>query len=95
MAVAPAQLSDLQGVFINIIEKSIYFAGVATFLMLVYGGFMFLMAGSDKEGTAKAQKTITYGVMGLVLVICSWLILHLLDIYLGIDLNNFNINLPQ
>lgn len=92
----PAKLSDLQGVFGNVLKNGIYLAGVATLLMLVYGGFMFLMAGSDKEGAAKAQKTITYGVGGLILVICSWLILNLLGSFLGISdkLNNFNINLP-
>lgn len=93
----PAQLSQIQDVFGNVLQKGIYLAGVATLLMLVYGGFMFLMAGSDKEGAAKAQKTITYGVGGLILVICSWLILNLLGKFLGLDtqLNTFNINLPQ
>lgn len=92
----PAKLSALQTVFANVLQKGIYLAGVATLLMLVYGGLMFLMAGSDKEGAAKAQKTITYGVGGLILVICSWLILNLLGNFLGLNtiLNNFNLCLP-
>jgi hypothetical protein len=90
----PPKISELQNVFANLLKNGIYLAGVATLLMLVYGGFSFLVAGSDKEGTAKAQKTITYGVGGLILVICSWLILNLLGSFLGINLNNFNICLP-
>jgi len=68
-------------------------AGIAVLVMLVWGGYQFLMAGGDKEGAAKAQKTLTYAIGGLILVLSAWIILNLLGNFLGVDFSVFKITL--
>ncbi len=90
----PATIGDLNQVFETVISNAIYLAGIAVILMLVWGGIQFLMAGGDKEATQKAGKTITFAIAGLVLVICSWLIINVLGNFLGVNFSIFNICLP-
>ncbi len=84
-----ARIGDLNGVLENIVKNSIYLVGVAVVVMLVVGGLQYLMAGGDKEATQKASKTITFAIIGLILVLCSWLIIKLIGSFLGLDLTDF------
>lgn len=90
----PARISDLEGVFGNVVSVALSAAGIAALVMLIVGGFKFLSAGGDKEATQKAGQTITYAIGGLVLVLSAWIILNFLGNFLGIDFSVFNICLP-
>ena len=94
----PATIGELTLLITNVIRNAIYLAGVGVIAMLVVGGFQYLTAGGDKEAAQKASKTITYAIAGLVIVICSWLIIQLLGNFLGFDstsqIFNFNVCLP-
>lgn len=90
----PAKISDLEQVFSSFVSGALSLAGVAVLVMLISGGFGYLMAGGDKEGAAKAQKTLTYAIGGLVLVLSAWIILNLLGNFLGLDFSIFSICLP-
>ncbi len=87
----PAKISDLEGVFGNVVSVALSAAGIAALVMLVIGGFKFLSAGGDKEATQKAGQTITYAIGGLVLVLSAWIILNFLGNFLGIDFSVFKI----
>lgn len=87
----PATIQDLEVVFSTFISGALTLAGIAVLVMLIVGGFGFLTAGGDKEGAAKAQKTITYAIGGLVLVLSAWIILNLLSKFLGVDFSTFKI----
>jgi hypothetical protein len=87
----PAMIGDLNTVFGSVVRALIPVCGFAAFAMLVYGGFKFLAAGSDKDATQKAQQTINYAVGGLLISLCAWLILNLIGLFLGVNLNIFNI----
>lgn len=93
-AADPAQLTQLQTVFESIIKVSISLAGVAVIIMFLVGGFGFLTAGGDKEATQKAQKTLTYAIAGLILVLSAWMIMSLLGNFLGINFDQFTLSLP-
>lgn len=88
-----ATIGDLTGVIQNIVRYAIYFVGIAVILMLISGGFQYLMAGGDKEATQKAGKTITFAIIGLVIVVCAWLIINTLGNFLGLNLSIFNFSL--
>ncbi len=89
----PAQISDLEQVFSSVVSGALTLAGIAVLVMLVWGGYQFLMAGGDKEGAAKAQKTLTYAIAGLVLVLSAWIILNLLGNFLGVNFSIFKLTL--
>lgn len=87
----PAKISNLEGVFSNIVSVALTGAGIAVLVMFIVGGYGFLMAGGEKEPTQKAQKTLTFAVAGLILVLSSWIILNLLGKFLGVDFSVFKI----
>jgi len=91
---AQAMIGDLEGVFNQFIGSAIGLVGIICVVMLVVGGIKFLTAGADKEGAAGAQRTITYGIIGLIVTISAWIILSLLGTFLGIRFSTFSICIP-
>lgn len=91
---APAKLTELEGVFSSVITVAITLAGMAVLVMFLVGGFGYLTAGGDKDATQKAQRTLTYAIAGLILVLSSWVIMNLLGKFLGIDFSIFTLCLP-
>ena len=90
----PAKISNLEQVFEKVVSGALSLAGIAVLVMLIWGGYQVLMAGGDKEGAVKAQKTLTYAIGGLILVLSAWIILNLLGKFLGVNFSVFSICLP-
>lgn len=76
--VPPAQISDIVTVLKNIITILAPAAGVAFFIMLLVGGYKFITSGGDPKAVGSARATLTYAVIGIILVVASWLILQLI-----------------
>jgi hypothetical protein len=64
----------------------ILFAGMATFLYMVYGGIMWIMSGGDKGKLEDARAKITQSVVGLAVVASSWAVFKLIDYFFGIGI---------
>jgi len=52
-------------------------AGLAV-LFIVYGGFLYITSGGNKERIETAKKTLTYSVLGLILVALAGVIFEIL-----------------
>lgn len=87
-------LSALSEVFRNFIQVALGLVGVIAIIMIVAAGFQFLSAGYDKEGAARARRTITYATIGLLVAVSAWIIIRLLGQFLGVNLDIFRICLP-
>ena len=87
----PAKLADLDTVFESVVKSALVLVATASLVMLVIGGYQYLSAGANKEGTARAQSTLTYAVVGLVISLAAWIILILAGLFLGADFTNFTI----
>ncbi len=87
----PAQLSDIVDILKNIINLLAPTAGIAFFVMLLFGGFQFLNSGGDPKAAGQARTTLTYAVIGIILVIVSWLILKLIADVTGVDVTTVNL----
>ena len=85
------EIKDLVSIVENIISIAIRLAGVAAFIMLIIGGFKYLTSGGDPKAAESARKTITYAILGLVLIIAAWFILKFLSEFTGVDLTEFKI----
>lgn len=85
----PARIEHLEYVFKNVISVVLALAGITCFLMLIVGGFRFLTAGGDPKAAATARNTLTYAVIGIILLIGSWLTLVLLQKFTGVPLTRF------
>lgn len=59
---------------------------VLSLIFLLVGGILIMTSGGNKEGTAKARATVTYAIIGLVLGLSSFIILSLIQQFLGVSL---------
>lgn len=84
-----AKLSEIPIVFSNILAVVTVLAAMAALVMLIFGGFRYIIAQGDPKAVAAARGTVTWAVVGLVMIIVSWLIILFLSQFLGINLTNF------
>ena len=78
-----ATLAGLEGVFANIISSLLFVAGIILFIMLLSGGIKFITSGGDPKGLESAKKTLTYALVGIVLVAMGYLVLVLISTLTG------------
>ena len=87
----PAKISAVVGVIENIIKLLAPIAAIAFLVMLIVGGFQFVTSGGDPKAAAGARNTLTYAVIGIILVVASWLILVLIGNITGADVTTVRI----
>jgi len=90
----PVQLVDLQEIFKNVVNVALGFAGIAFFILLIVGGFKFMSAGGDPKALESAKKTLTSALIGLLVVLLSYLVLVFIKEFTGVDLTEFKIVNP-
>ena len=90
-----ARISDFKGIFQNVIGYALGFAGVVFFVLLLAAGFKYITSGGDPKAIEGAKKTLTSALIGLVVILISYLVLVLIRRITGVDVTNFNISLPQ
>jgi hypothetical protein len=90
----PAQLSDLEGIFSNLVQAILGLAGITFFVLLLVGGLKYITSGGDPKATEGAQKTLTYAVGGLIAIVLSYLILVLIKTLTGVDVTKFTVFQP-
>lgn len=70
----------------GVIKLALIIAALVAFAFLIIGGIKWITSGGDKEGTAKAQSTITSALIGLVIVFAAWAIIRLIEVFFGISI---------
>lgn len=80
----PARFKDLEVIFYNVVNMAAIAAGVATLVMIIVGGFGYLTAGGDAKKAEGAKNTLTYAVLGLVLLISGYIILRFIGEFTGL-----------
>lgn len=91
----PAQISSLLTVMEKVISFLAPVAAIAFFIMLVIGAYKFITSGGDPKGVGAARSTITYAVIGVVLVVAAWLILQLIGSLTGADVTTVTLPTPS
>lgn len=84
-----AKLSSIPILFENILGVVTILGGFAALMMLIFGGFRYIVAQGDPKAVQAARGTLTWAVVGLVMIIVSWLILVFLSDFLGLPLTKF------
>jgi hypothetical protein len=88
----PAQLRQLSIPFFRVVSFAMAFAGIVLFVMLLIGGFKYITSGGDPKAAAAAQQTITYAIVGIIVIATSYLVLSLLSTFTGVpSILNFNV----
>ena len=66
--------TDPRTVVGRIINVALGFLGVIAVGIVLLGGFKWMTAGGNEEKTTEARKLLGAGVIGLVIILCSWAI---------------------
>ena len=86
-----ATIQCLVPLFKNVVVAVVELAGIALFLMFIVGGFSFLTSGGDPKRLEQAKGTLTYAIIGVVVIVSSYLILRLITQFTGVDITGFTI----
>ena len=90
----PAQLSGIVAIIENIIKLLAPAAGIAFVIMLLFGGYQFMTSGGDPKAVGAARGTLTYAVIGIILVVSAWLILQLVGNITGANVTTIELDVP-
>src|SRR4030042_1862328 len=86
-----ATIKGFEWIFTNVVTMIIGFAGIALFLLLLLGGFKYMTSGGNPESVASAQKTITYALIGLIIIALAFLILIFIKTFTGANITTFTV----
>ena len=70
-------ISDVVGLMLSV-------AAILTFVSLVYGGFLWILGGGDKDKLERARDRVTNAIIGLGITATAWAIFLLIDNFFGI-----------
>lgn len=87
----PARIQDLEDVFSRILSLAIPGAGIAAFIMLIVAGFKYLTSGGDPKKASEAQQTMTYAIVGLILLVSAYIIISFIKSFTGVNVTTFTI----
>lgn len=72
-------ISD-EGAYASTLDQIIYYilyiAGALAFIALVVGAWQYLFAAGDPQKASVAKKTITYAIIGIILIMLIFTILY-------------------
>ena len=57
-------------------------AGIVAIIFIIIGGFKFLTSSGDEKKLASATSTLTYAIIGLVVVILAFVIIKVVQYFL-------------
>lgn len=90
-----ATIYSLETLFSNAVGVVVQLAVVALFIMFVVAGFSFLFSGGDQKKLEAARGTFTNAVIGLVIIVASYLILRIISVFTGVpEILQFTIPQP-
>lgn len=89
-----ATIQCLECILKSFLNIATALAGLAVFIMFLAGGFQYLTSGGDPKATESAKNTLTYAVLGLVLIIVAWFILRFIEEFTGVTVTQFEIPSP-
>lgn len=68
--------TDLKSVLKNIVSTALFVLGALSVLMIIYGGFRYVLSGGNATSVAAAKNTILYAIVGVVVALLSYAIVQ-------------------
>ena len=63
---------------LNIVDDILQIAGYVAFGFVVFGGFLYMTSTGQPETATRARKTITYGLIGVVVAMSAVLLVNVI-----------------
>jgi len=71
--------------FQNVVTWILIFAGVVALFLIIMSGIKFVTSGGDPKQIDGAKNTLTYAVIGLIVVLLSFTIINFISFVTGTD----------
>lgn len=65
---------DIRQTAAQIINVALGFLGIIAVVIVLLGGFKYMIAGGNEDKTAEARKLIVSGIIGLAIILSAWAI---------------------
>jgi len=89
-----SQTGDIVSVIRAIIRFIIVVAFILAFVFLLIGGIRWITAGGDEKGVAAARGMITSALIGLVIVLVSFAIIRLVEVFFDVTIISGDVTVP-
>jgi len=70
----PLPTKTLPEIIYSISNSLTLLVGVIAILFIIIGGFQYITSAGNPDNIGKAKNTILYGIIGIIVVLCAWLI---------------------
>lgn len=81
--IAVATLGCIPYILKNLISAALAFSGAVAVILIIVSGIKFITSRGDAKQVEGARKTMTYAILGLILIFFSFLILNLIAYITG------------
>ena len=71
--------------FFNLIFWALSFAGLVALILVILGGFKYMTSGGDQKAVEGGKKTITWALIGLVVILLSFAIVRFIADVTGME----------
>lgn len=76
----------------NIVSGAVILSGISAVFFIVFSGFKFLTSGGDPVKVEGAKKSITFAVIGLVIILLSFVLVKVLSVVTGVPCSVIGVN---
>jgi len=80
-----ATLNCIPAIFSNVVNALLIFAGIFALGIFIMGGFKFMNSAGDSKKLEGARNNLVYGIMGLLIVLLSFLIINIISTVTGVE----------
>ena len=87
--VTGTDLKELGPLIARLINVLLGIVGAVSIILIIIGGMRMMMASGDEKATAAAKSTITFAIIGLVIVLLAVMLVNVLGYLLGAGDINF------
>lgn len=77
-----AQISTLVN---PIISNGLVLSGVVAFFVILFAGFNYISSAGDKNKLSQSTNMLTYGILGLVVIVSAYLITKIIGNSIGFN----------
>jgi hypothetical protein len=81
----PATLGDLPPLLASLFFWLLIFSGSVAIIIIILSGIRFILSGGEAKTVETAKKSMTYAIIGLLLVFFSFFILNLIGTVTGVN----------
>lgn len=80
-----ATLDCLPAIFLNLVTGLLMFVGTFALFLFIISGYKYMNAGGDPKTLEGARNTLIYAMLGLLIVLFSFLIINIISTVTGVE----------